>query len=61
MARENELHHQDYERAVARLPWLEGGLGRPAGRGALQGDDCYGAVRGDIVGDGVDGVDCSKK
>ena len=44
--------HQDYERTVARLPWLEGGRGRPSGRGALQGDDCYGAVLGVIVGDG---------
>ena len=35
---------------AAGLPLLEGGLGRPAGRAALQGDDCYGAVLGDIVG-----------
>ena len=53
MARENELHSEDHESAVARLLRLEGGLGRPAGRGALQGDDCYGAVLGVLVGDGV--------
>ena len=52
MARENELRRQDHESAVARLLRLEGGLGRPAGRGALQGDDCYGAVLGVLVGDG---------
>ena len=51
--REKMSHiHQDCERTVARLPWLEGGRGRPSGRGALQGDDCYGAVLGVIVGDG---------
>ena len=51
--REKMSHfHQDCERNVARLPWLEGGRGRPSGRGALQGDDCYGAVLGVIAGDG---------
>ena len=39
--------------AGAQLLRLEEGLGRPAGRGALLGDDSYGAVRGVHVGDGV--------
>ena len=51
MARENEVLHQGQGSAVARLLRLEGGLGRPAGRGALQGDDGYGAVLGVLVGD----------
>ena len=50
MARENEVLRQGHESAVTRLLRLEGGLGRPAGRGALQGDDGYGAVLGVLVG-----------
>ena len=43
------------ESAGARLLWLEEGRGRPAGRGALLGDDSYGAVCGvhDHDGDGA--------
>lgn len=41
------------ESAGAQLLRLEEGLGRPAGRGALLGDDSYGAVRGVHDGDGV--------
>ena len=41
------------ESAGARLLWLEEGRGRPAGRGALLGDDSYGAVHdGDGAGCG---------
>ena len=43
------------ESAGARLLWFEEGRGRPAGRGALLGDDSYGAVCGvhDHDGDGA--------